>query len=85
MYNESDMEEICFGWDRPTDERSLRAFLKKFSKDDFLEVLIPRLTDKELTTIIDQLTLVMKAHLSEHEYHHLFLTQINRGENQDHG
>ena len=73
MLNDSKIKEICFGWDRPTDERSLRDFLKKFCSNDLLDVLIPRLSDKDITTIIDQLTRTMKPHLSESEYHRLFL------------
>jgi len=67
------IKEICFGWNRPTDERSLRDFLKKVTHDELLEVLIPRLTDQEITTIVDQLSKTMKTHLSEQEYHRLFL------------
>jgi hypothetical protein len=67
------IEETCFGWDRPTDERSLRAFLKKFGSNDFLDVLIPRLSDKEITAVVEQLTKIMKDNLSEREYHRLFL------------
>jgi hypothetical protein len=73
MPENHDIKEICFGWDRPTDERSLREFLKKFSNDNMLDTLIPRLTDKEITAIVDLLTETMKKHLSEVEYHRLFL------------
>ncbi len=67
------IKEICFGWNRSTDERSLRDFLKKITRDDLLEILIPRLKDQEITAIVDQLSKTMKAHLSEQEYHRLFL------------
>ena len=73
MPDNHNIKEICFGWNRQTDERSLRKFLKKFSGDNMLEALIPRLTDKELTAIVDLLTETMKNHLSEVEYHRLFL------------
>lgn len=64
---------ICFGWDRSTDERSCQAFLQHFSRPELLAVLTPRLTDQELTTLIDHLSGLMKKHLSEGEYHRLFL------------
>lgn len=64
---------ICFGWDRATDERSCQAFVQRFSRPDLLTVLTPRLTDQELSTLIDQLSGLMKQHLSEGEYHRLFL------------
>jgi len=70
-----EIEEICFGWNRPTDERSLRKFLQKFSRDELLDALAPRLTDQELTNIIDLLTGTMKKHLREDEYHRLFLQE----------
>jgi hypothetical protein len=64
---------ISFGWDRATDERSCRAFVQRFSSEGLLSVLIPRLTDPEIAGLIDQLSGLMKRHLSEGEYHHLFL------------
>ena len=67
--------DICFGWNRQTDELSLKAFLKKFSQNDFLATLVPRLSDEELIGIVDQLSNLMGKHLSEKEYHHLFLTR----------
>lgn len=64
---------ICFGWDRATDERSCQAFVRRFSRPDLLAALTPRLTDQELTALIDHLSGLMKRHLSEGEYHRLFL------------
>ncbi len=69
-----EIEEICFGWNRRTDERSLRKFLQKFSQNELLDTLTPRLTDQELTNIVDLLTKTMKKHLREGEYHRLFLS-----------
>ncbi|MFW8602186.1 hypothetical protein ACOHYD_12000 [Desulfobacterota bacterium M19] len=69
------IEEICFGWDRSTDERSLKKFLQKFSREELLDALAPRLADHELTNIIDLLTNIMKKHLREGEYHRLFLQE----------
>lgn len=66
---------ICFGWDRPTDERSCQAFVRRFSRPELLRVLTPRLTDPELTGLIDHLSGLMKRHLSEGEYHRLFLAE----------
>ena len=64
---------ICFGWDRSTDERSCQAFLLRFCRPELLALLTPRLTDQELTALIDHLSGLMKSHLSEGEYHRLFL------------
>ena len=72
-YPEESAEAISFGWDRATDERSCQAFVQRFSRSELLSVLTPRLTDPELTGLIDHLSKLMKKHLSEREYHRLFL------------
>ena len=64
---------ISFGWDRATDESSCQAFVQRFSRQGLLAALTPRLTDQELTALIDHLSGLMKKHLSEGEYHRLFL------------
>ena len=66
-------EEICFGLDRQTDERSLALFLQLFSRDELLKALIPRLNDQEIIDLVDRLTNVLRAHLRDNEYHELFL------------
>jgi len=66
-------EEICFGLNRETDERSLAAFIEKFADSAFLRTLLPRLDDTELTAILDFLSRLMHKHISEEEYHRLFL------------
>ena len=64
---------IVFGFDRTTDEHSLRMFLERFSDKNLLEILLPRLRDEDITDVVDFLTGIMRKHLSEKEYHHLFL------------
>ena len=66
-------QEICFGLNRETDERSLDIFLQLFSRDELLQTLIPRLGDDEIIQLVDQLTTVLRNHLQEDEYHELFL------------
>lgn len=68
-----DPSSICFGWDRATDEQSCQAFVRRFSHPALLATLTPRLTDAELTGLIYHLSGIMKKHLSEQEYHSLFL------------
>lgn len=69
----NDAASICFGWDRATDEQSCQAFVRRFGRPELLAVLTPRLTDSELTGLIDHISGLMKKHLSEREYHSLFL------------
>jgi len=64
---------IAFGWDRETDEASLREFLRKFGREALLAALVPRMTDEEITATVDHLSTLMRRHLSEKEYHSLFL------------
>ncbi len=66
-------DEICFGLDRVTDERSLALFLNLFCRDQLLDALIPRLGDYEIEQVIDLLSTLMRTHLQEKEYHELFL------------
>ena len=70
-----DPTAICFGLNRETDERSLAAFLLLFTEAPMLETLIPRLSDDEISEVVDFLTRLMKRHLLENEYHSLFLKE----------
>lgn len=65
--------EICFGLSRTTDEHSLAVFLQLFSREELLSVLIPRLEDQEILELVDTISLTMRKHLDEKEYHRLFL------------
>ena len=64
---------IAFGMDRQTDEDTLIWYLQKFSDDTMIKTLIRRLEDKQLEEIFILLTRLMADHLSEAEYHSLFL------------
>ena len=64
---------ICFGLSRELDERSFKLFVQKFAAEDLLDVLAPRLTDEEIERLVATLTGVLRNHLSEVEYHRLFL------------
>ncbi|MBU1341296.1 MAG: cytoplasmic protein [Proteobacteria bacterium] len=63
----------AFGLDRKTDEETIMFYLQKFSEDSFLKTLLPRLSDQELEEIYLFINNKIKQHLSEHEYHGLFL------------
>ena len=67
--------QILFGLNREEDERSLTDFLQLFSKQRLTSVLIPRMTDEEIDQTIETLTAILRNHLSEKEYHALFLGQ----------
>ncbi len=64
---------VGFGFNRETDENTLIYYLQKFSDDILISSLIKRLSDDNLTEIFDLITRLLKTHLSEPEYHSLFL------------
>ena len=66
---------MAFGYSREEDERSLIAFMQKFSDDNLMELLSSRLSDPEIAALVDYLTGLMKMHLSEEEYHRYFLKE----------
>lgn len=63
----------AFGLDRPTDEETVQFYLQKFSEDTFMEILVKRLSDTELEEIYEFIHKFLKTHISEDEYHKLFL------------
>ena len=68
----------AFGMDRKTDEETIMFYLQKFSDDTFIKTLAGRLSDSELSEIYDMVNRLMKNHLSEDEYHNLFLKEEHR-------
>ncbi len=55
------------------DEKSLMYYLQKISDDDLVKDLVPRLSDEELNRLFDLISDFMRNHLSDSEYHGLFL------------
>ena len=66
-------ELMGFGADRKTDESTVICYLQKFSDDTLMEHLISRFSDDELSAIFDLITRLLKKHLTNEEYHRLFL------------
>ena len=64
---------IGFGLDRETDENALVYYLQKISDDTLARTLIQRMTDEERQAVFDMLSRLLKDHLSDNEYHQLFL------------
>lgn len=63
----------AFGMNRKTDEETIMFYLQKFSEDTFMTHFVPRLNDMELSEIYDLIHRLLKRHVSEDEYHALFL------------
>jgi hypothetical protein len=64
---------VGFGFSREVDEKSLMFYLQKISEDDLVKVLVPRLSDLEITDLFEHLSRLMRKYLTDDEYHHLFL------------
>ncbi len=64
---------VGFGFSREVDEKSLIFYLQKFSEDDLVEVLVPRLSDDEINQLFELMGKLMRNHLTDKEYHELFL------------
>ena len=73
LFSLSAAADMCFGLERRLDEKSLAAFLERYCNRDLLSVLIPRLSSPEIDETVAFLTGLLKKHLSEVEYHRLFL------------
>jgi hypothetical protein len=68
-------ELVGFGLDRQTDENTVIYYLQKFSDDQLMKQLIPSLSDADLEEIFGLINRLLKAHLSDSEYHRLFLKE----------
>ena len=64
---------VAFGFTREIDENSLMYFLQKFSDDDLVKTLVPRLSDDEINSCFALMSDLMRKHLNDEEYHRLFL------------
>lgn len=64
---------VGFGLDRQSDENTLVYYLQKISDDALAQTLVPRLKEEERRELFDVLTRLLQHHLSEDEYHRLFL------------
>ena len=70
---------LAQGFDRPTDEATLKVYLQKFSDDELLEAILPRLSDGELEEFFRLVAVTLRRHLSDAEYHELFLKEAPAG------
>lgn len=68
---------VGYGLDRPTDEATLKVYLQKFSADDCLETIIPRLDQADMDRLFDLICSLVGRKLDHHEYHNIFLKESN--------
>lgn len=68
-----DPSKICFGLTEELDRRSLSIFLQLAGAEEFTDIFTERLSSEEILHLVDQFMALMRKHLSEQEYHRLFL------------
>ncbi len=70
-----DPAAICFGLSPALDRQSLAAYLQLLGRLELSTILAARLSSEEIEALIDHLGSLMRKHLSNKEYHRLFLGQ----------
>ncbi len=68
-----DPAKICFGLTEDLDRDSLAAFLQLGGQEEFCKIFAARLSSDEIIGLVDHFMDLMRKHLSEQEYHRLFL------------
>ncbi|OQY12081.1 MAG: cytoplasmic protein [Desulfobacteraceae bacterium 4572_19] len=63
----------AFGMDRKSDEETLMVYLQKFSDDCFLNLFLQKASNDDLDEIYTLINKQLKKHLTENEYHSVFL------------
>jgi hypothetical protein len=66
---------VGFGLDRQTDEHSLIYYLQKVGDDALARTLVERMADEEISQLFSLLAGLLRRHLSDGEYHRLFLKE----------
>lgn len=68
-----DPSKICFGLTDELDRQSLAMFLKLGGQDEFAKLFAERLSSEEIIRFVDDFMTLLRRHLSENEYHRIFL------------
>lgn len=68
-----DASKICFGLSEELDQQSLSTFLQLCGRVEFADEISTRLSSEETTELIDHIMKLLRNHLSENEYHRIFL------------
>ncbi len=68
-----DPSKICFGLTEELDRQSFATFLQLGGQKELADLLSTRLSSDEILEFTDGFMVLLRKHLSEHEYHRLFL------------
>ena len=75
---------VGYGFDRETDENTVKYYLQKFSDDRFMELMTTRMTEGELLELYDHINrLLCTVILSPHIDNRYFLTANTIGTKAD--
>ncbi|MFZ0450875.1 MAG: hypothetical protein WAL98_16680 [Desulfatiglandaceae bacterium] len=64
---------VGFGFSRDVDACTLTYYLQKFSDDELMALLRPRMSQEDMDDLFSCITRIMKHHLKDEEYHKYFL------------
>ena len=68
-----DPSKICFGLTEELDRQSLATFLQLGGQENLATLLAERLSSEEIIQFVDHFMDLLRKHLSENEYHRIFL------------
>jgi hypothetical protein len=66
---------LGFGFSREVDELTLTFYLQRFSEDELIALIRSRMSEADIEALSEILMRLMKAHLSDEEYHRHFLKE----------
>ena len=72
-----DPAKICFGLTEDIDRQSLATFLRLGGQEEFSKLFAARLSSAEILQFVDLFMRLLRKHLSEDEYHGIFLGDSN--------
>ncbi len=72
-----DPHQMCFGLNLELDRKSIACFLQSMANPNLAETLASRLSSDDIQEIVHSFTGILKQHLTEDEYHQLFLQEVS--------
>ena len=78
-------DQMCFGLTEELDRQSFACFLQLAGNRQFSDTLAARATSHEILQFVDSFTQLLRKHLSEDEYHSLFLQDTSHSHGKGKG
>jgi hypothetical protein len=64
---------VGFGYNRESDESTVKYYLQKFSDDKHASLILERMSDEDLEMLFNLMGDLMRKYLQDEEYHEYFL------------